>query len=221
MAARHAMRNGKYLVVIDPLHQFYPPAAVAFGVALDRLVVVRPQNEADAMWAIDQSLRCSAVGAVIARIGKLSELHARRFQLAAEAGGSLGLFIRPSQVRYKPTWAEIQWFVEPRREVVLASGAWNASSQEMQKDFCPLVRKAAAVRHFRMQLLRMRGGRSGDRWNIAINTSNGSITAERPQHVPSSTLCLASELAKPTRSAAPPTGSSARPSTQSVRSASA
>ena len=64
-AARHAIADGKYLVVVDPQQRFYPPAARSMGIPIERMIVLRPQNEADVLWSIDQVLRCSAVGAVV------------------------------------------------------------------------------------------------------------------------------------------------------------
>src|SRR5262249_37490339 len=52
------------VVVLDGDRQFYPPAAVAWGLHPDRLVVIHPADEPAALWAAVQSLRCRAVGAV-------------------------------------------------------------------------------------------------------------------------------------------------------------
>lgn len=113
-AASHAARDGRYVVIVDPSQQFYPPAAVAWGLEISQLIFVHPRSLADQIWAIDQALRCSAVGAVVAELGPLDDRDARRFQLAAEAGKSLGLFMRPDMGRSLPSWAEVQWRVSPR-----------------------------------------------------------------------------------------------------------
>ena len=66
LTAREACRQGGALVVVDGGRQFYPPAAVRLGIALDRLLLIRVDNRADHDWAFDQALRCSAVAAAIA-----------------------------------------------------------------------------------------------------------------------------------------------------------
>jgi len=117
-AARCAMQDSnKYLVVIDSEESFYPPAALYMGIAMERVIVLRPPSFEDAMWAIDQSLRSSAVAAVVARLEKLSDLNARRFQLAAEQNGALGLFLRPASARSQPSWSEVQWGVRNQRRL--------------------------------------------------------------------------------------------------------
>jgi hypothetical protein len=66
-----------------------------FGLDPERLLVVRPRRTVDAVWAADQCLRCPAVAAVVARLERLGRVHSRRLQLAAEAGGGIGLMVTP------------------------------------------------------------------------------------------------------------------------------
>ena len=104
---------GARIVVIDSQLRFYPPAAAGLGIDPADLIVVRPRREADAMWALDQAIRCAGVGAVLWWGHKLDSHHFRRLQLAAESSGSLGLFIRPHTVRREPSWAALRLLVEP------------------------------------------------------------------------------------------------------------
>jgi protein ImuA len=113
IAARAACQEGRALVVLDRQGTFYPPAAAAWGIDFAQLLILRPPDEASALWALDQALRCSGVGAVWAPLGTLDARDFRRLQLAAEAGGTLGLFIRPGALRGQPTWADVQWQVQP------------------------------------------------------------------------------------------------------------
>lgn len=143
LTAREACRQGGALVVVDGGRQFYPPAAVRLGIALDRLLLIRVDNRADHDWAFDQALRCSAVAAAIAwpesLAGRLDGRTFRRLQLAAERSGSLGLLLRPASVRDAPSWADLRFLVEPR----------------------PLASPQAPRRRLRVVLLRGRGGAKG------------------------------------------------------------
>jgi len=142
-AAREACRGGRALVVMNqpvdpacragsrtggqsldsgPARQagptyFYPLAAAAWGVDLTQLLVLRPANRADALWALDQALRCPGVGAVWSQWDRIDVHDFRRLQLAAECGGTLGLLVRPARYRGQPTWADVQWLVSPRSKV--------------------------------------------------------------------------------------------------------
>ncbi len=99
------------IVIVDGRGDFYPPAAPRHGIALDRLLVVRPSCEKEAFWATEQSLRCPAVVAVIAPLSRLDERNSRRLQLAAKSSGCVGLVLRPSHRREK-SFAAVQMLVE-------------------------------------------------------------------------------------------------------------
>lgn len=86
-------------------------AAAGLGVDLKQLIVVRPANQADEAWAIDQALRCAGVAAVVCWPGKLDDRTFRRWQLAAEEGGTLGMLLRPLADRQQPSWAELRLLV--------------------------------------------------------------------------------------------------------------
>src|SRR5262249_51599533 len=79
----------------DPARCFYPPAARKFGLDASRIVIVRPRTARDALHALGQALRCSAIGTAIGEFGRLQDRDVRRLQLAAESGGTMGVLLRP------------------------------------------------------------------------------------------------------------------------------
>jgi hypothetical protein len=93
---------------------FYPPAAAALGIDLRRMVVVHPANQADAVWALEQALRCRGVGMVVGSLGKTSDVVLRRLQLAVEAGGTVGVLLRPAACAAQTSWGDVRWLVRPR-----------------------------------------------------------------------------------------------------------
>ncbi len=107
------------LLVVDAEHTFYPPAAWALGIPSSATIVVRPGNEADSLWAVEQALRCRGVGLVLARLNHVASRPFRRLQLAAERGGTIGVLIRPARQRASPSWAEARFLVQalPSRPV--------------------------------------------------------------------------------------------------------
>lgn len=164
---------------------FYPPAGKALGVPMERLIWVRPKQHADLVWAVDQALRCRSVAAVWAEIGaSLDDRDARRFQLAAEKGGTPGLFVRPAAVRGRPSFAEVRFQVAP-----LVSDT----------DHCDL--SGGGDRLMQITLDRCRGGKVGqqawvrldDRARLQSITLPSSGTASDDTTI----LPLAAELAHP------------------------
>jgi len=146
LTARQACREGGALVVFDWAREFYPPAAIGLGIDPQGMIVVQAASQADNLWALDQALRCPAVAAALAWPEDLDSRTFRRLQLAAEEGGSLGLFVRPDRVRREPSWAEVRLVVEP-----LAATA------------------PQSPRRLKVQLLRCRGAASGGSVEVELD----------------------------------------------------
>ena len=157
----------KYLVIVDSHQQFYPPALRSHQIALPQVIWVRPENQLDTVWVIDQALRTSSVAAVIADIENLDQREARRLQLAAQHGGGLGLLLRGLSARHLPSWAEVQWVV---RSMLPTRPAVNQVPETTGGR--PL---ADPVRSIEVQLARLRAGRAGARLLLDLDTSNGTL----------------------------------------------
>ena len=114
LAARETCRHGRSLVVLDRRGDFYPPAAVRLGIEPEQLLVVHVESAADHDWAMDQVLRSPAVAAALAWPERLDGRTFRRWQLAVEQGGGLGLLLRPMAARADPSWADVRLSVEPQ-----------------------------------------------------------------------------------------------------------
>lgn len=118
--ARESLRADGAIVAIDTERRFYPPAAVRMGIELDRLIVVQPDRPD---WIVTQALACSAIDAVLCWPQKIDGTMFRRWQLAAERGGSVGLLVRPLAARGSPSWADVRLLVEPQ-----AANHWRIQS---------------------------------------------------------------------------------------------
>jgi protein ImuA len=115
LLARSSAATARAVVWSDPHGTLYPPALAALGVDLDRLYVLRPRSPADEAWAVTECLRCRGVGAVIAAPPRGSRVEARRFQLAAEHGGTVGVLVRPLTRGSDIYAAATRWLVAPAR----------------------------------------------------------------------------------------------------------
>jgi protein ImuA len=112
LIARAAVKRG-WVVWCDLNREFYPPAAAAVGLRLSRLLILQSMNAKEETWAATECLRCSGVSACIVATGHLSFLQARRFQLAAERGGGIGLLLRPIAAMSQPYAAATRWLATP------------------------------------------------------------------------------------------------------------
>lgn len=113
LAARQALARGGALVMCDRHRLLHPPALSALGIDLTRVILVQAKNAADHRWAIDQALRSPAVAVVWGSLAELDDKTSRRFQLAAESSGAIGLLLRPASARGQPNWADVQLAVTP------------------------------------------------------------------------------------------------------------
>ena len=90
----------------------YGPGLDGVGIAPERLITVAAMRGRDGLWAMEEALRCRAVGVVIGemRPGGIDQVATRRLSLAAAAGGTLGLLLRtaPDDV---PSAAATRWII--------------------------------------------------------------------------------------------------------------
>jgi hypothetical protein len=170
-AAEWQQRNssdGKGYVVIDRRRRFYPPAVVPLGIDLERLLVVRPDSEREALWALEQSLRCPGVGIVIGRLEGVRAQDFRRLQLAAEAGGTIGLLLRSAREQTQPSWADVRLLVQPAGNP--KSEIRNPKVQVSNFEF-----RISNFRRVRVELLHCRGRLSGGAVLLEIDDVTGNV----------------------------------------------
>jgi protein ImuA len=138
----------------------WPPGLARHGLAPANLVLVRAERWSDALWAMEEALRCPAVtGALLALDpdpaagdNRLDLTATRRLQLAAETGGALGLLLRPDAAGAEHSAAATRWRV----------GSLGAG--QGLEDPC-----------WQLELLRVRGGRPGGPWAVTWRAATGRL----------------------------------------------
>jgi protein ImuA len=101
----------------------YGPGLDLMGLPMERLVILRVPRQRDALWAMEEALKCRAVGAVVTEFAReAADLTAtRRLALAAREGGGLGLILHPNVAPdsqsfcHHPTTATTRWEVASAR----------------------------------------------------------------------------------------------------------
>src|ERR1044072_5253253 len=93
----------------------YAPGLEQFGLAADRLLFARVARPVDALFAMEEALKCRALSAVIAEFGAAPDLTAtRRLSLAGKDHGGLGLILRQGFLHNAsdaPSAARTRWQV--------------------------------------------------------------------------------------------------------------
>jgi protein ImuA len=108
--------DGKGVVWIQPDFTaleagfLYGPGLALMGLPMERLVILRVPRPHDALWAMEEALKCRAVAAVVAELGEANLTTTRRLTLAAREGGGLGLILRQN-MDASPSTAMTRWEV--------------------------------------------------------------------------------------------------------------
>jgi len=90
----------------------YGPGLEGSGNAPEHLVMVAAAHGRDVLWAMEEALRCHAVGTVIGelRARSIDPVATRRLSLAAAAGNTLGLILRTTPDD-TPSAAATRWII--------------------------------------------------------------------------------------------------------------
>jgi protein ImuA len=140
-AALALARAGGTVLWIAPEPEAWPPGLLRFGLRPQQLVLVRAPRPTDALWAMEEALRCRAVSGVLMISPGIGLTAGRRLMLAAEAGGALGILLRPDSDKAGPAVALTRWRVAPLPALVPDEPHWQ------------------------VELLRSRGG-TGGQWAL-------------------------------------------------------
>ncbi len=94
----------------------YGPGLISFGIDPSAVVLVRTDTIGELLWAIEESIACRAVAAVIADLAYLHKAldftASRRLSLRAAASGASVYLVRYSKER-EATAARYRWRIEP------------------------------------------------------------------------------------------------------------
>jgi hypothetical protein len=101
-------------VIVDPVRESYVPAMAGWGVNPSRTLLLRPATLQETCWVIEQCLRCPGVSVTWASIDRLLPTTVRRrWKIAAEVGGGVGLLFRTDEAEREPVWAELRLRATP------------------------------------------------------------------------------------------------------------
>src|SRR3954469_21205918 len=87
----------------------YGPGLDQFGLSTDRLLVAHVARPVDALFAMEEALKCRALATVVAEFADTPDLTAtRRLALAAREGGGIALLLR-HKAGNAPSVARTRW----------------------------------------------------------------------------------------------------------------
>ena len=131
--------EARAIALVMPPFVPYPPALRDIGVDVARVLLIRPRNQREALWAVQQALGTGACSAVLGWLPEtsLGFANLRRLLLAARQGEAWGCLFRPAQAAESASAAELRLHLSPlpggrlRVDVVKRRGGWPLSGIEL------------------------------------------------------------------------------------------
>lgn len=163
LLARLAAARGAPALWVVGGRDLHAAGLAAYGLLPERLIAVRAERGTDALWALEEALRCGRLAAVLGEVGSLDLTASRRLQLAAEAGGVTGLLLRTggggrAGAASTASAAVTRWRVAPAPSVDDGEPGVGAPC-------------------WRLDLLRCRGGRPGS-WLVGWRDGRLAVAVE-------------------------------------------
>ena len=107
------LKKGRMCLWVSTERHLFPPALKFFGVEPHQFIFVDVHQTADALWVMEQALRCSSLAAVVAEMNDVSFAESRRLQLAVEESRVTG-FLHRQHLQVENTLACVsRWKVRP------------------------------------------------------------------------------------------------------------
>lgn len=115
---RQLTRERRFVVLLAPPQIPYAPALASHGIDLDYLLIVQAVNAADRLWAVEQTLKSTGFGALLAWLPqeRTRPEHLRRLQLAAQSAAGPVFLFRQLAAQFDASPAPLRLLLLPRPE---------------------------------------------------------------------------------------------------------
>ena len=195
--ARLSQAEARWIVWVAPPFLPYAPALIEAGVRLGKVLLTRPQNRRDALWAAERALKSGAACAVLAWLAEpsLNVSALRRLQLAAQEGRAWGTLLRSAAAAAKPSMAELRILVEMERSqtcdrlafsVLKRRGGWGGGRTVLKVGQAPM-------RYGRKRFMERFAGWRGGRWSALAGGRGAGCPRQPPAGSPPTIVGIASK----------------------------
>ncbi len=119
---RQLTRERKIVIMLAPPLIPYGPALATFGIDLNYLIIVQAPNAADRLWAVEQTLKSTSFGALLAWLpqSRTRPEHLRRMQWAAQSSRGPVFLFRELPAQFESSPAPLRLLLLPRPGQCLA-----------------------------------------------------------------------------------------------------
>jgi protein ImuA len=142
------MKYGGACIWISTSRKLFPASLKSFNVEPEKIVFIDVAREKDALWVMEEALKCEGLAAVVAEIREISFPQSRRLQLAVESSKVTGFILRNHLCKPGTNTCVARWQISPLPSTV--------------EDELPGI----GFPCWQVELLRVRNGNPGS-WKLA------------------------------------------------------
>jgi len=128
LIAKMTKANGA-CIWVSPTRKVFPPALKAYGISPENILFVDAKKEKEALWIMEEALKCEGLTAVIGEITNLDFKTSRRLQLATEKSRVTGFILRHNLRNINTIACIARWKISPLPSNALTPGVgfkrWN------------------------------------------------------------------------------------------------
>jgi len=107
------LKKGGIGMWISAGRKLFPPALKFFGIEPHRIIFIDVKREKDALWVMEQALKCNALAAVAGELQNISFAESRRLQLAVAESRVTGFLHRHHLHAANPLASVSRWKISP------------------------------------------------------------------------------------------------------------
>jgi protein ImuA len=107
------MKCGGACIWISTSRKLFPSSLKNFNVEPDRIIFIDVTREKDALWVMEEALKCEGLAAVVAEIKEITFAQSRRLQLAVESSKVTGFILRNDLHKPGTNTCVARWQISP------------------------------------------------------------------------------------------------------------
>lgn len=144
------IKNNGIVIWVSTARTAFPLAFQHFEIAPERIIFIDLKKEKDALWVVEETLKCEHVAAVVGEIQQMDFNQSRRLQLAVEKSRVTGFIICKDARKITPSACVTRWQI-----------------QSLPSEL-PNGMPGVGFPRWQVELLKVRNGKPGA-WNIEWN----------------------------------------------------
>ncbi|MBE8712424.1 ImuA family protein [Sphingobacterium hungaricum] len=113
------MANGLPCLWISTKRSLFPAGLKYYGIEPHQVIFIDVKKNKDALWVMEQGLKCNAVAVVVAELNEVSFSESQRLQLAVEQSRVTGFLHRKRPHKENTLACVSRWKIRPKKSYII------------------------------------------------------------------------------------------------------